>query len=247
MKNDKITKHIHELCLQSGMQSNEFEEKICDAINSDVNSGVEIPVHSTMNRWYNGETVPNTKMFPYVAKALDVSEEEIRLGEKPQTDYLKNELEKVNEVLNMNEEEKQVLSRILFMSKYYLRLFAVFILSFGLFFLNSTLWKSGLVYLVIIGIVVFTYKYDKRKFSDYYKNEKEKSRKQKIKDDWEFIRFLLKKELVSRLCLNIVILVIVIIFLPVLETHFYRGKFFITSSIYFFIGFLLLCRSVENK
>jgi len=246
VKNDKIKKHIHELFLQSGMQSKDFEERICDAINSDINANVQIPDHSTMNRWHNGETVPNANMFPYIAKALDVSEEEIRLGEKPKTDLLRKKLNELNEVLNMNEKEKETLSKLLFMSEYYLRFFAVFLFSLCLIFLNSTLWQNGVLYLFAIILLSVVIIRDRKKYSDYYREQKNKSIKQKAKENWEFLNSLLKKNLVSRLCLDMLILISVIIFLPVLETHFYRGKFYITCVVYFFTGTLLFYRSIKK-
>ena len=246
MKNVKIKKHINELCLQSGMQSKEFEEKISDAINSDEKATVNIPDHSTMNRWYNGETEPNPEMFPYIAKALDVSEEEILLGEKPETDYLKEEIKRVSEILELNEKERQKLSRLLFKSKYYLRLFATILFAFSAYLLNITLWKNVYIFLIAIIVILITIKYDKRKYKDYYAEEKRKSFSEKNKENIEFIKFLLKKELVSRLCLNMFIMIVAIIFLPVLETLFYRGKFYITCTMYFLIGSLLFYRSMSK-
>ena len=247
MKNDKIKNHIHELFLQSGMQSKVFEERVCDAINSDVNATVQIPDHSTMNRWHNGETVPNADMIPYIAKALDVSEEEIRLGQKPKTDLLQEKVNELNEILNMNEKEKESLSKILFMSEYYLRFFAVFLFSLGLIFLNSTLWQNGVLYLFALAVIVLVFIRDRKQYSSYYHDQKNKSIKQKAKDNWEFLNSLLKKNLVSRLCLDMLILISVIIFLPALETHFYRGKFYITCVVYFFTGALLLYRSIKKS
>ena len=247
MKNDKIKNHIYELYLQSGMQSKEFEERICDSINSDVNAAIKIPDHSTMVRWHNGETVPNANMFPYIAKALGVSEEEIRLGEKPETDLYKEQLKQVNDVMNLNEVERQKLSRLLFLSKYVLRLFAAFLLSYGLFLLNATLWQNGLLYLIPLVIIIILVRYDRKKNKDFFRTEKEKGFVQRSKEDLEFFKYILQKELVSRLCLNMMILITFIIFLPALETHFYRGKFYITCTVYFFTGALLLYRSYTDK
>lgn len=247
MKNDKIKNHIHSLYLQSGMQSKDFEERVCDAINSDVNATVQIPDHSTMNRWHNGETVPNADMFPYIAKALGVSEEEIRLGEKPKTDILQEKVNELNEVLNMNEKEKETLSELLFMSEYYLRFFAIFLFSLGLVFLNSTLWQNGAMYLFALIVIATVIIHDRRKFSNYYHDQKNKSIKQRAKENWDFLKSLLKKNLISRLCLDMLILISVIIFLPALETHFYRGKFYITCVVYFFTGASLLCQSIKKK
>ena len=247
MKNDKIKNHIHELYLQSGMQSKEFEERVCDAINSDVNATVQIPDHSTMNRWHNGQTVPDANMIPYIAKALGVSDEEIRLGEKPKTDFLQEKVNELNEVLNMNEKEKETLSKLLFMSEYYLRFFAVFLFSLGLIFLNSTLWQNGALYLFALIVIAATTIYDRKKYSNYYLEQKNKSIKEKAKENWEFLNSLLKKNLISRLCLDMLILISVVIFLPALETHFYRGKFYITCVVYFFTGALLLHRSIKKS
>ena len=43
MKNSQVIWHINELCLQSGMQSVEFCDRICDSINTDESSSVVIP------------------------------------------------------------------------------------------------------------------------------------------------------------------------------------------------------------
>lgn len=136
MKNSQVIKHINELCLQSGMQPVEFYNRICDAINVDESSSVTIPDKGNVNKWYNGKHEPGAEMIPYIAKALGVSEDEIRLGRRPETDYLKDEIEKLNDVLNMNEEEKEQLSKLLFMGRYYLRLFALFLYAMGFIFLS---------------------------------------------------------------------------------------------------------------
>ena len=96
MFDKRIKKHIHELCLQSGMRRKEFEDKVKDIINSDAGLTFKTPNHSTINRWYNGETVPKDCMIPYIAKALDVSEEEIRLGRNPAESFSEPESNKTD-------------------------------------------------------------------------------------------------------------------------------------------------------
>lgn len=246
MKNSQVIKHINELCLQSGMQPVEFYNRICDAINADESSSVDIPDKGNVNKWYNGKHEPGAEMIPYIAKALGVSEDEIRLGRKPETDYLKDEIDKLNDVLNMNEEEKKQLSKLLFIGRYYLRLFALFLYAMGFVFLNSMIWQSGWGYLIAIILIVVAYRYDVLRYRNQFGNEKQ-NLPNKVKSDFEFLKYLLKKDLVSRLSLNILIVMMTIIFLPVLETSFYRGKFYITCTVYFLIATLLLIKSIFRK
>lgn len=49
-------------------------------------------IKGNINKWYNGKHELGAEMITYIAKALHVSEDEIRLGIKPETDYLKDEI-----------------------------------------------------------------------------------------------------------------------------------------------------------
>ena len=241
---NKKAKHINDLCLKSNLAPGAFHRRICDAIASDETCELAPPEISTTNRWYNGETYPKDQWHPYIAQVLEVSVEEIATGERPKADKMQDELEDLLKRINQSEEEKRRLASLLFMEKYYLRFFASFLIGVGIIFLNSTFWQNGLLYTLAIVFVIVINIYDNKREKKLHGNKTERTA-DRIKDNIYFVKSLMEKTLISRLALNMLIVIIAIIFLPTIELLFYRGKFYITCTVYFITAAILLIKSLE--
>ena len=248
MSNEQQKNHIHDLCLKSGMTCKEFEDKICDLINADENGPDTIPDHSTMNRWYNGVSMPQSNMIKYVAKALEVSEDEINLGRTTNASRYLKQIEELNELLTMSDEEKMRISRLLFVSKYWLRLAATLLVFWGIFLLNLSLWKNPWLFLgsCIALLCVELYDKHRQRKDDEQTSSEFNTLKDRFREDWDFLKLLMKKELVSRIALNMVLVVFGLAFLPVIEMVYYKGKFFVSVTIYFMTAIFFLVESVSE-
>ena len=241
MKKDAIQKHIRELGYQSQLAPGVFYNLVCDAINESESGSVEIPNMSTTNRWFRGETEPGKEMFPFIAKAFGVSEDEIALGRKPKWEIRQEE---ISQALSLEDDEKKKLLALINMEPYYFRLFASLLISAGVILLNRTLGQNGLVYFVAIVVIGIALAYDDRREKRI--NGKRIGIGEQTKLNVEFLRSLLKRNLVSRLVINVLLIVIFIIFLPSIELLFYRGKFFVSCTVYFITAVILLIKSVDR-
>ena len=130
------------------------------------------------------------------------------------------------------------------MDGYYLRLFAAFLISAGTILLNATLWKNGLVYTVPLVLFTAVLIYDDKRQKKI--DGKRNSLMEQTKSNVEFLKTLLQKDLVSRLALNLLLVIILIIFLPSIESFFYRGKFFVSCTVYFVTAVILLIKSIDR-
>lgn len=242
--NKLIGKHIRELCQERRLSPGEFHTRVWNAIEDDGIQKADYPDIATTDRWYNAKTNPEKKWHPYIAKALGVSEDEITLGKKPREEALKEEVQRLGDLLKLNEAEKKKLSSLLIMDGYYLRLFAAFLVSAGTILLNATLWQYGLVYLIPLVLFTAALIFDGRRQRKI--DGKRISLLEKTKSNIEFLKTLLKKDLVSRLALNLFLVMILIIFLPSIESIFYRGKFFVSCTVYFVTAVILLIKSIDR-
>ena len=244
MKKDIVKKHIKELREELRLSSGEFHRLICDAIAAEGNESAKYPELSTTDRWFNAVTDPDRESYPYIAEALGVSEDEIALGKKPRTEVLEEEVQRLGDLLKLDDGEKKKLSALLIMEGYFLRLFAVMLISLGTIYLNSTLWKNGLVYLIPLILIAAVLIYDKKREKRI--TGKRNNPVEQAKSNIKFLKTLLKKDLVSRLALNLLLVMLLIIFLPSIESFFYRGKFFVSCTVYFATALILLVKSIDR-
>jgi hypothetical protein len=247
VKNTQVCDHIRDLCAEKKIDYKQLHSLLCDAIDYSLQE-IDYPDPSIVNRWLNGQTgSPDKKWFPFIAKALDVPEEEIAAGKETDATKAIKEANRWAEMYNLNQQEKEKITRIIWWGKYHLIIFGLYSLDLGVLYLNFTLWKNGLVFLINIAIAVGLYRYDNRK----YKKEAGIGSRQKLKDrardEIGFYKSLFQDNIVSHITLIIIVTICVLGFLPFIESLFYKGTFYLSSTIYFVIAFLLIVQSVIKK
>ena len=238
------TKHIRELCDEKNIGYKELLELICTAIDNDGYK-IDYPAEATVNRWLNHQVKKiNEKYIKYVAEALNVSEKEIRLGEP--LDPEAEELERIKKQLELDENEKNQIARILYLERYYLRIFSLVFALYGLFLLNLTHWKNPIVFLLTVFLFVLAMEFDKKK------DLKETGRKKRsFKDDFreftEVLKIITRKGLFNRVLLLMFVLMFAIFFLPFVESLFYKGTFYISGTVLLLIAAALFMESVIRR
>ena len=238
------TKHIRELCDKKNIGYKELLELICTAIDNDGNK-IDYPAEATVNRWLNQQVKKiDEKYIKYVAEALNVSEKEIRLGEplNPEAE----ELERIKKQLELDENEKNQIARILYLERYYLRIFSLVFALYGLFLLNLTHWKNPIVFMLTVFLFALAMEFDKKK------DLKETGRKKKsFKDDFreiaEVLKIISKKGLFNRVLLLMLVLMFAVFFLPFVESLFYKGTFYISSTVLLLVAVALFVESVIRR
>ena len=174
------TKHIRELCDQKNIDYKKLHQLILKKMEDDNNYDYLDP--SIVNKWYNCKTKSiDEKYAKYVAEALDVPEDEIRLGKPIDSE---TEFESIKKKLELSENEKDRIAKILYLDRYYLRLLSLIFASIGVFLLNATIWKNGLIYLAAIIVLISAFRYDEKK---YFKEtgQKKKNAIENMKDNVE--------------------------------------------------------------
>ena len=131
------------------LTNKEFRNRIDKAIYKSESS-INLPSDSAISKWVNGIDVPEPKMWPFIAEALEVSLDELRCGKIKEPDVLEKTIKDLKELAHSNEIEKNAIINLLSFDRYHSLIFFLLLGSIGLFFLNATLWKSGLIYLISI-------------------------------------------------------------------------------------------------
>lgn len=238
------TKHIRELCDKKNIGYKELHELICTAIDDDGNK-IDYPSEPTVNRWLNCQVKTIDPIFiKYVAEALDVPADEIKLG-KP-VDPNIEELERIKKQLELDENEKNQIAKILYLEKYYLRVFSLIFALYGLFLLNLTIWKNPVVFLFTILLFAVVMEYDKKKYL------KENSRKRRmlgegIREITDVVKIVSRKGLFNRALLLMLVLIMAVFFLPFVESLFYRGTFFVSSTALLLVAVVLFLESIARR
>ena len=249
-QDEKIAKHIHELCLNA-MDYKEFLDAVYDET-LNCPEPLEPLSESTINRWYNGKTVPYPEYYPIIAKILGVSENELRAGESLEIDALQEEIDKLESLKNASDEELKDVYQALKWKKYNLRIMGIYVAVAGLFFLNITLWKNPWLFLATFGSALAISNYNDKKYRKEHpeiKKEKGvvKSFKARVTDELRFIKFITQDNLISRAWAVILLLILIVGLLPLIETLFYGGKYYTTCVVCFGLSVLLLIRSINRQ
>lgn len=244
MKDKNICKRIQHLCFQKGIDYKGLYDLLCDVIYSE-NADIGLPDISTVSRWCNNQVKnPDSKWLPYIAKALEITEEELLLGEESPTVKLQKEVERLSTLYSMDEKEKQIISRLLWLSNYHTFVFSSFSIALGLFFLNATVWKNNLIYSLCFIYMITLYRYDGKK----YKKEMKISKKHNSKEETRvFFKGLFKNEYLSRVLMHYFTLTVLFAFIPLAEILFYKGTYYLSSVIFFALGIIVVIQSLLKK
>lgn len=247
MKNTQVCDHISDLCFKKNIDYKQLHSLICDAID-ESGKDIDYPDISIVNRWLNRQTgTPDKKWFPFIATALDVSVEEIAAGKETDAIKAMKEANKWAEMYNLNQQEKEKITKIIWWGKYHLIIFGLFALDLGVLFLNFTLWKNGLVFLLNIAFVIALVKYDDNKYKKETGIIGHQKLKEKANDEIQFFKYLFQDNIVSHITLIIVVTFCVLGFLPFIESLFYKGTYYLSSTLYFVIGFILIIQSIFKR
>lgn len=239
-----INNFIRKRALELNLDQAEFVARIDKAID---NSGLDIKRYdnSTINRWRNGKTTPQEEMWPFIAEALEVSLEELRNGKLKEPDVLEKTIKDLEAIVQSNKIEKNAIINLLSFDHYHSLIFFLVLGSTGLFFLNATLWKNELIYLISIIVFIMTNRYDVKR---HMKETNKPKEYYSMKNDFAFAFNIIKQDnLISKVCKQFFLLIIILAFLPTLESIFYKGTFYITSSIYLGLATILLIRYLRKK
>ena len=239
-----INNFIRKRVLELNLDQAEFVARIDKAIDD---SGLDIKRYdnSTINRWRNGETTPQEKMWPFIAEALEVTLDELRNGKLKEPDILEKTIKDLEEIVNSNKIEKTAIINLLSLDRYHSLILFLLLVSVGLFFLNATLWKSGSIYLISIIVFIMTNRYDIKR---HMKETNQPKEYYSMKNDFAFAFNIIKQDnLISKVCKQFFLLIIILAFLPTLESIFYKGTFYITCSIYLGLAAIWLIKYLRNK
>ena len=235
MKDQKIVKHIRSLVFDSDMSSRDFTKKVIDNL---AEEGIFDLHEGTPNKWINQHQTPDPRYYNAIAKALGVSVNEIRAGEELETDSLKKEIKKL-------EAQSEKIGMAINMTPYVLRMLALLCYIVGICLINISSWKNPWLVLVSIVLFILLIRYDKKK------NPPEKKKlMDKIKgniDDTSFlVKFIFQDNLVSNIWLHNVSIIVVLAFLPLVESQFYKGKYYLSSILFIVYGTSLLLKSIKK-
>lgn len=250
MKDEKINNFIHQTCLKKGWSAGDLEKAIEDVILL-KEIAIDVKDKSTINKWFNGKQTPSPEYYPIIASALGVSEEELRSGKLLDTKALEDAIKELESLRESELAEKEAALRLLWMNKYYHKLFGALLTTIGLCLLNTTFWRNGWLYLLSIILIISIIKYDNRvekkeqKFAE--KKSLSESIKNEIKADWWFIKFTFGTGLLARVSSLYLFIIVVLSFMPFMESCFYKGKFAISSTLYVILGLIMLIRGLRNK
>lgn len=225
-----------------------ISKKLVESILSSEKN-IKIPDNSTMNRWYNGKNSPPDEVLPFIAEVLGVDVDDLRVGKKLDFNYLENEINKLTELLISGESEKSIALALLSLDKYSLNVFTTALLFFGILLLNHTYWDN--VYISAISFIIFIGVFVKDT-GKYYKDQRQLNHsftnfcRTEVSSMKAFLTFCFQDNLIAYVVLQYLIIVVIVAFLPCIESIFYRGTFHISSTIYIFLGILLLIKSYRK-
>ncbi len=239
-----ITKHIRELCDEQGIDYKELHQRILKAMEDDNNYD-DYPDISIVNRWYNTKTKSvDEKYIKYIAVALRVTEDEIKLGKSLNPDF--DALERIKKQLELDEDEKNRIAKVLYLDRYYLRIISFVCAMYGLFLLNNTLWNNRYVFFFTALLFFLALKYDKKK---YLKETGQRNRTvvEGFRENIETIKMLFKKALFNRILLLLFVLMSAVFFFPFIESLFYKGTFYLSTTILLLVAIVLFVESLTRK
>ena len=244
MKRTDIKKTINKLCLESKMSNAEFANKIYDAMD-ELNSKYDYPEISTINRWYNGRTVPNEQWFPYIAKALGKTEHELN-GD---IDSLyQKKIDDLSKLLEIREEERTLVEKIVWLDSEGLILLAAMLIEYSSILANATYLKNGFLFLISTAALVCTVLSFNKRFPD---PENCKTLKDKTKSDMAFINKIFElskqKSLIFGILINYFFIVVLVAFLPFIELCFYKGTYHISVFVQSFVSIAMILRGLYNR
>lgn len=239
-----INRFIHKRCLELDLTPTEFGKRI-DRYIEDDGSKVKGKDSSTYRKYYNGKITPGEDVLPYVAKALGVTFDELMACKRSRFLAVEEQLEGLQYLLEISENEAKLVYKLCNFDKSYSRFFCFLFFSLGLFFLNATIWKSGIIYLACILILIYALVKDRIKYKKECKDQK--ALKKEINDITLFWNYLKKDNIVSSTLKVYLIGWIPVSFLPFIESIFYRGTFYITSLVYLSLALLFFVKYIRTK
>lgn len=243
-KNIIVSNFIVERFNELNLSNKEFRNRIDKAIYKSESS-INLPSDSAISKWVNGIDVPEPKMWPFIAEALEVSLEELRNGKLKEPDVLEKTIKDLEAIVQSNKIEKNAIINLLSFDHHHSLIFFLVLGSTGLFFLNATLWKSGLMYLISIIVFIMTNHYDVKR---HMKETDQPKEYYSMKNDFAFAFNIIKQDnLISKVCKQFFLLIIILALLPTLENIFYKGTFYITCSVYLGLAVILLIKFTRKK
>lgn len=244
MNRADIKKTINRLCLESGMSNIEFASRIYDAMKKS-DSKLNPPEISTINRWYNGRTVPSEHWYPFIAIALGKMVSELT-GDF-ESEY-KKRIEELTLQLDAKEEEKTLIERIVWLDGEGLIFLAIMLLEYGSIFANATWFDSGALFLASIISLIVTGRIFDKKFPDL---DECKTIGDKTKANIRFISRVIElakqKSILFGIFSNYLFIICLVVFLPAIESLFYKGTFYVSTVIYFLAALAMIARGVYNR
>jgi hypothetical protein len=217
------------------MSSGDFTKKVIDNL---AEEGIFDLHEGTPNKWINNHQTPDPRYYGAIAKALGVSESEIRAGKRLETESLKKEINKL-------EAQGEKISIAINFTPYVLRMLASVCYIAGIYLLNLSVWKNPWVLLSSMVLFAVLFKYDRKKNPPEKMNFKERV-KRGIDDRFFFVKFIFQDNLVSNIWLHNFTIIVVLAFLPLVESQFYKGKYYLSSTLFILYGTLLLLKSLKK-
>lgn len=242
---DDIKEFIYERACELNLQPKDFYERIeSSMIERGIGPGIEIVHRSTANRWINGNNEPSPIYYQFIADALEISLEELCKHNR-MVDY--QVIDKMNEYMrkfNDSNSELQSLISAILLDKKMIKIYAIILLLQAFQYASVTFFGAHYLALVLFIAMLIALKKNWMDFAGKFNDGENDS---DVKHILKFLDAYKSGNHVAHITMNYVIITLIMSFLPLLESLFYRGKFYISFIYYLLIGLFLFHRYLNNK